>query len=86
MEENTSSKSMMPLVNYDPFFMNDDRFSNTYIVNSQFRNISPSPYEKNLIEKYVIEELGFSKQKEINFDSQLIKLILDYSRYNSYHS
>jgi hypothetical protein len=85
MENSVTSENTVPSMNTDPFFQNYQEFKNSYIIKSLYKDISPTLYEMKLFEKYVIEELGFDKSKELNIDSPLIKLIIDYSRYNSFH-
>ena len=85
MENVRTSEKTVPSVNTDPFFKNYQNFNNSYIVKSLYKDISPTFYEMKLFEKYVNEELGFDQSKELNIDSPLLKLIIDYSRYNSFH-
>lgn len=85
MENKLTSDIIVPSVNTEPFFQNSPQFHNSYIVKSLYKEISLSFYERKMFEKYVNEELGFDKSKELNIDSPLIKLIIDYSRYYSFH-
>jgi hypothetical protein len=85
MENKLTSDMIVPSVNTEPFFQNSPQFPNSYIVKSLYKEISLSFYERKMFEKYVNEELGFDKSKELNIDSPLIKLIIDYSRYYSFH-
>jgi len=85
MGNKLTSESMVPFVNTEPFFQNSREFNDSYIVKSIFKDICPTYYEMKLFEKYVNEELGFDKSKELNIDSPLIKLIIDYTRYYSFH-
>ena len=85
MGNSITSENTVPSVNTDPFFKNYKEFKYSYIVKSLYKDISPTFYEMKLFEKYVNEELGFDQSKELNIDSPLIKLIIDYSRYNSFH-
>jgi hypothetical protein len=85
MGNSITRENTVPFVNTDPFFKNSQEFKNSYIVKSLYNNISPTFYEMKLFEKYVREELGFDKSKELNTDAPLIKLIIDYSRYHSFH-
>jgi hypothetical protein len=85
MENKFTSDMIVPSVNTERFFQNSPQFHNSYIVKSLYKDISLSFYERKMIEKYVNEELGFDRSNQLNFDSHLIKLIIDYSRYNSFH-
>jgi hypothetical protein len=85
MENSVTSENTVPSMNTDPFFQNYQEFKNVYIIKSLYKDISLTFYEMKLFEKYVNEELGFDKSKVLNIDSPLIKLIIDYSRYNSFH-
>jgi hypothetical protein len=85
MENKLTSDMIVPSVNTEPFFQNSPQFHNSYIVKSLYKEISLSFYERKMFEKYVNEELGFDKSKELNIDSPLIKLIIDYTRYHSFH-
>jgi hypothetical protein len=85
MENKLTSDIIVPSLNTEPFFQNSPQFHNSYIVKSLYKEISLSFYERKMFEKYVNEELGFDKSKELNIDSPLIKLIIDYTRYYSFH-
>jgi hypothetical protein len=85
MENIRTSDNTVPSLNADPFFKNYQDFKNSYIVKSLYKDITPTFYEMKLFEKYVNEELGFDQSKELNIDSSLLKLIIDYSRYYSFH-
>ncbi len=74
-------KNMIPFDNKDVFFLNNSEFSNEYIISSNNRNIEPTFFEKKILNKYFLTEIGFGLDKNINFNSNLILSYLDFARF-----
>ncbi len=81
-----NSKEMVTSLNTDPFFLNNQEFTNEYIVKSSNREIEPTFYEKKILNEYFLTDIGFGFDKDINFKSSLVSSYLDFARYYlNYH-
>jgi hypothetical protein len=68
-------------VNNDRFFLNNQEFTNEYIINSSNRGIEPTLYEKKILNEYFLTDIGFGLDKDINFNSNLVSSYLDFARW-----
>ncbi len=80
-----NSKEMVTSLNTDPFFLNNQEFTNEYIIKSSNREIVPTYYEKKILNEYFLTDIGFGFDKDINFKSSLVSSYLDFARYYLNH-
>jgi hypothetical protein len=78
-----NSQNRVPFVNTDPFFLNYLEFTNEYIIKSPNSVIEPTFYEMKILNEYFLTDIGFGFDKDINFKSSLVSLLIDFSRYYS---
>lgn len=80
MKKNNTS-DMVSHLNTDPFFLNNEEFTNDYIIKSSNRKIEPTFYEKRILNEYFLTDIGFGFDKDINFNSSLVSSYLDFARW-----
>jgi hypothetical protein len=76
-----NTPDMVPSLNTDPFFLNNEEFTNDYIIKSSNREIEPTFYEKKILNEYFLTDIGFGFDKDINFNSSLVSSYLDFARW-----
>jgi hypothetical protein len=79
-----STQDTVPSLNTDPFFLNSQEFTNDYIIKSSNRVTVPTFYEKKILNEYFLTEIGFGYDKDINFNSSLTSILIDFARW--YHN
>lgn len=50
------------------------------------KKISHTPFEKKLLQQYIYEECDIDFDKDINFESELVDILIDFGRYYHYNS
>lgn len=76
--------SIMSSSKFEPVFEKVPTIANDYVINSLMKSGKPTSFERNVLYQYIHQELGFGNEKEINYDSQLVRMLVDFSRfYNS---
>ncbi len=80
MEKN-NNENMVPFENNDSFFLNNSGFTNDYIIKSINRDFKLTPFEEKILNQYILTDIGFGLDKDINFDSPLVKFIIDFARW-----
>jgi len=45
------------------------------------RVIEPTFYEKKILNEYFLTDIGFGFDKDINFKSSLVSILIDFARY-----
>ena len=48
--------------------------------------IELTTYERKILQNYIYEECDLPFEKELNFDSEIVKFIIDFARYYNYKS
>lgn len=76
-----NTPDMVPCLNTDPFFLNYLEFTNDYVIKSTNRKIEPTFYEKKILNEYFLTDIGFGFDKDINFNSSLVSILIDFARY-----
>lgn len=79
-----NTPDMVPSLNTDPFFLNNEEFTNDYIIKSSNREIEPTFYEKKILNEYFLTDIGFGFDKDINFNSSLTSILIDFARFYLY--
>ena len=79
--KNNISADTVPSLNTDPFFLNYLEFTNDYVIKSTNRKIEPTFYEKKILNEYFLTDIGFGFDKDINFNSSLVSILIDFARY-----
>jgi hypothetical protein len=76
-----NSQDMVPPLNTDPFFLYNQEFTNDYIIKSLNREIEPTFYEQKILNEYFLTGIGFGFDKDINFNSSLTSILIDFARF-----
>ena len=79
--KNNNTPDRVTSLNTDPFFLNNQEFTNDYIIKSSSREIEPTFYEKKILNEYFLTDIGFGFDKDINFKSSLVSSYLDFARF-----
>lgn len=75
------SKGIMIEVNTSTLFKNIPTITNEYIINSHNTYFDLTPFELSIVKEYFQKELGYGYEKEIDTNSPLLTLLIDFSRY-----
>jgi len=75
------SKEIKPTVSNESFFINFPTFSNSYIVYSFYSSVHPTYFEQDILNDYFLFDQNFGKEKDINLNSKLVSLLIDFARF-----
>jgi hypothetical protein len=76
-----NDENIVPFENNDSFFQNNSGFTNDYIIKSINNDIELTFFEKKLLNQYILTDIGFGFDKDINFNSPLVRFMIDFARW-----
>jgi len=81
-----SQDIIIPNLNQAPFFINDGNFFDFHILKSFNKDITCTPFEEKILNKYFLKDRGWGLQRDINFKSELIIQTVDVVRFFNFHN